>query len=105
MNNPINAEEEEEEKDEKIKLNLHFNSKIKDEQEKEDDDTNFNKALNKVLTKLSKNKKSNNNELYDLLLNDKDLIENELKKYNLPKKINISKKIQSYIEKKNKIKK
>ena len=102
MNNPINAEEEEEEKDEKIKLNLHFNSKIKDEQEKEDDDTNFNKALNKVLTKLSKNKKSNNNELYDLLLNDKDLIENELKKYNLPKKINISKKIQSYIEKKNK---
>ena len=102
MNNPINADEEEEEKDQKIKLNLHFNSKIKEEQEKEDDDTDFNKALNKVLSKLSKNKKTNNNELYDLLINDKDLVENELKKYNLPKKINISKKIQSYIEKKNK---
>ena len=105
MNNPINIDEEEE-KEEKIKLNLHFNSKIKEEQEKEkekdDDDTDFNKALNKVLSKLSKNKKSNNKELYDLLINDKELVENELKKYNLPKKINISKKIQSYIEKKNK---
>ena len=88
MNNPINInneeEEEEEEREEEINLNLNFNTKIPEEPEnEEDDDTDFNKALNKVLSKMIKKKNINNNELYDLIIRDKKKIENELKKYNL----------------------
>ena len=107
VNNPINVnneeEEEEEEREEEINLNLNFNTKIPEEPEnEEDDDTDFNKALNKVLSNMAKNKNIDNNQLYDLLVSDKDIVENELKKYNFNKNINISSKIQNYIDKKNK---
>ena len=107
MNNPINInneeEEEEEEREEEINLNLNFNTKIPEEPEnEEDDDSDFNKALTKVLSNMAKNKNVNNNQLYDLLVSDKDIVENELKKYNFNKNINISSKIQNYIDKKNK---
>ena len=107
VNNPINVnneeEEEEEEREEEINLNLNFNTKIPEEPEnEEDDDTDFNKALNKVLSNMAKNKNIDNNQLYDLLVSDKDIVENELKKYNFNHNINISSKIQNYIDKKNK---
>ena len=101
INNPINIDDVEEDREEKIKLNLNLNSKIPEEQEKEED-SDFHKALSNVLTKISKNKNPNNNELYELLVKDKDVVENELKKYHFNKKINISSKIQNYLDKKNK---
>ena len=61
---------------------INSNIKIKDISEKEEEESDFNKALNKVLSKMIKKKNINNNELYDLLVSDKEIIENELK-YNL----------------------
>ncbi len=83
INNPINIEEddEEEEREEQINLNLNFNSKIPEEPENEEEDSDFHKALTKVLSKMAKNKNVNNNELFDLLVSDKDVVERELKKY------------------------
>ena len=98
MNNPI----EKEEKNEK-KLEINLNKKIKEIEKEEEEDSNFNKALTKVLKKIMKKKNNkNNNELYDIILNDKEIIENELKKCGFKKNINISSKIKSYIDKKNK---
>ena len=51
---------------------------------------------------MAKNKNVNNNELFDLLVSDKEVVERELKKYHFNKKINISDKIQNYIDRKNK---
>ena len=62
---------------------INSNIKIKDISEKEEEESDFNKALNKVLSKMIKKKNINNNELYDLLVSYKETIENELKKYNL----------------------
>ena len=83
INNPINIEEddEEEEREEQINLNLNFNSKIPEEPENEEEDSDFHKALTKVLSKMAKNKNVNNNELFDLLVSDKEVVERELKKY------------------------
>ena len=83
INNPINIEEddEEEEREEQINLNLNFNSKIPEEPENEEEDSDFHKALTKVLSKMAKNKNVNNNELFDLLVSDKEVVETELKKY------------------------
>ena len=98
MNNPI----EKEEKNEK-KIEINLNKKIKEIEKEEEEDSNFNKALTKVLKKIMKKKNNkNNNELYDIILNDKEIIENELKKCGFKKNINISSKIKSYIDKKNK---
>ncbi len=47
---------------------------------------------------MAKNKNINNNELFDLLVSDKEVVERELKNFN--KKINISDKIQNYIDRK-----
>jgi len=47
---------------------------------------------------MAKNKNVNNNELFDLLVSDKEVVERELKNFN--KKINISDKIQNYIDRK-----
>ncbi len=47
---------------------------------------------------MAKNKNINNNELFDLLVSDKEAVERELKNFN--KKINISDKIQNYIDRK-----
>ena len=58
---------------------INSNIKIKDISEKEEEESDFNKALNKVLSKMIKKKNINNNELYDLLISDKETIENELK--------------------------
>ncbi len=68
---------------------INSNIKIKDISEKEEEESDFNKALNKVLSKMIKKKNINNNELYDLLVSDKETIENELKKYNFKKNINL----------------
>ena len=70
---------------------INSNIKIKDISEKEEEESDFNKALNKVLSKMIKKKNINNNELYDLLVSDKETIENELKKYNFKKNINLLK--------------
>ena len=59
---------------------INSNIKIKDISEKEEEESDFNKALNKVLSKMIKKKNINNNELYDSLISDKEIIENELKK-------------------------
>ena len=90
MNNPIKKDDEKiEKKEEKVEKNniknedINSNIKIKDISEKEEEESDFNKALNKVLSKMIKKKNINNNELYDLLVSDKETIENELKKYNL----------------------
>ncbi len=47
---------------------------------------------------MAKNKNINNNELFDLLVSDKEVVERELKNFN--KKINISDKNQNYIDRK-----
>jgi hypothetical protein len=102
INNPINIEEddEEEEREEQINLNLNFNSKIPEEPENEEEDSDFHKALTKVLSKMAKNKNVNNNELFDLLVSDKEVVERELKKFHFNKKNNISDKIPDYIDRK-----
>ena len=70
-------------KEEKVEKNniknedINSNIKIKDISEKEEEESDFNKALNKVLSKMIKKKNINNNELYDLLVSDKETIENK----------------------------
>ena len=90
MNNPIKIDDEKiekiEKKEEKEDIkneDINSNMKIKDISEKEEEESDFNKALNKVLSKMIKKQNINNTELYDLLISDKETIENELKKYNL----------------------
>ena len=109
MNNPLKKNDEKKEKKEKEKEkanikneDLNPNIKIKDISEKEEEESDFNNALNKVLSKMIKKKNINNNELYDLLVSDKEIIENELKKYNIKKNINLLEKFQNYVDIKNK---
>ena len=109
MNNPIKIDDEKiekiEKKEEKEDIkneDINSNMKIKDISEKEEEESDFNKALNKVLSKMIKKQNINNTELYDLLISDKETIENELKKYNFKKNINLLEKFQNYIDIKNK---
>ena len=62
-------------------LTLLINNPINIEEDDEEEDSDFHKALTKVLSKMAKNKNVNNNELYDLLVSDKEVVERELKKY------------------------
>jgi hypothetical protein len=65
-------------------------------------DQNFNQALTNILADISKNQSLSNDalsqEVYDLLINDKNLIETELKKYSLTKKTDIASKIKTYLD-------
>ena len=63
---------------------------------------NFNQALTNILSSISKNQSLSNDalsqEVYDLLVNDKNLIETELKKYSLTKTTDIASKIKTYLD-------
>ncbi|MCQ2819322.1 MAG: hypothetical protein MJ252_18825 [archaeon] len=68
------------------------------------EEKNFDAALTKILSKMVKDQDAygGNGEIYDLLLNDRELIETELVKANANKKKDISKKVKSYLDKKEK---
>ena len=64
----------------------------------ETNEADFNQALTKILSNMSKNASSAQDEVYDLLINDKELIENELKKYSFTKRTDIASKIKTYLD-------
>lgn len=65
--------------------------------------SDFNTALTKILSKMVKDSDNHNNEVLDILLQDKDKIEDELRKYNdFTKRNKIDEKVKSWIDKKNK---
>ena len=65
-------------------------------------EVDFNQALTKILSNISKNPLSTQeslpSEVYNLLINDKELIETELKKYSFTKRTDIASKIQTYLD-------
>jgi hypothetical protein len=65
--------------------------------------TDFNTALTKILTKMVKDSDNPNQEVLDILLQDREKVEDELRKYNdFTKRNKIDEKVKSWIDKKNK---
>ena len=115
---PENKDENvnDEDKDEEITINIQepiknkssskvskmVNKNVINEVDEQDFDTALTKILSKMVKDPSKGIDQNENEIYDILLSDKELIENELNKLHFSKKIDISDKIKTYLEKKEK---
>ena len=107
LNNPVNAQGTIEHDDNKeVNINIsEANQKVKNlspEGEEADFDTALTKILSQMVKDPNKKIKGNENELYDILLCDREVIENELNKINFSKKVNMSEKIKTYLDKKEK---
>lgn len=82
---------------ENIYTNMQHMAEVKDPELNQD----FNVALTKVLSKMMKESNNPNQEVFDILLADRDKIEEELQKYEFSKKTKIDEKIKNWIDKKN----